>query len=126
MVCFQAVECRHEGCVALLLQDKVELDSVDKDGNTSLHIAACDGSAKIAKMLCQAGASLTIKNRVWAVAKRVHRNIVTMVMSWIILSCYSTCESLLLLLMMTIKGINLKNASTFLSAKSNLFYLIKV
>ena len=64
----QAVECTQERCVALLLLDKVELDSVDKDGNTSLHIAAADGSSKIAKMLCQAGASLTIKNRVWAVS----------------------------------------------------------
>ena len=64
MLCPQAVECRHDNCVALLLEYKVELDSVDKDGNTCLHIAAGDGSSKIAKMLCQSGANMTIKNRV--------------------------------------------------------------
>lgn len=64
MYLLQAVECKQERCIELLLHEKVELDSINRDGNTCLHIAAAAGSTKIVKMLCQAGANMSLKNAV--------------------------------------------------------------
>jgi hypothetical protein len=53
-------------CVELLLArdgDALELDAVDKDGDTALHLAAWKNHPTIAQLLLQAGADPTVRNR---------------------------------------------------------------
>ena len=66
-VILQAVENDHENCVALLVDEKADLVSADMDGNTCLHLASGVGLANIVQILCDAKASLMVKNKVRSV-----------------------------------------------------------
>ena len=60
----QATECNQEECVKLLLEHRAEVDAIETEGNTGLHLAVKHGFLNIAVALISAGANLNLKNKV--------------------------------------------------------------
>ena len=52
----------NEDFILTLLKKGLSIDTVDKDGNTPLHLCALYGNTKLIPLLITKGASLTIKN----------------------------------------------------------------
>jgi ankyrin repeat protein len=52
-----------QALLLMLKKDKVLLQTADAEGNTALHLAAREGSAKAAKILVRVGLSKKIKNK---------------------------------------------------------------
>ena len=59
----EAIKAGDMGLVTELV-DKVDLDSPDKPGNTSLHSAALFNQTEMIKLFLQRGASLSAKNNI--------------------------------------------------------------
>ncbi len=61
---YQAVQCQHERCVSILLENHAEPDLVDINGNTALHLAANIPSISIAVLLLEHEADINAQNKV--------------------------------------------------------------
>ena len=51
-----------EAVKALLLENKLELNGVDKTGNTPLHVAVVAGNEPLVRVLLENGASMSLKD----------------------------------------------------------------
>lgn len=61
---FQAVQCQHERCVRLLLENHADPNLVDIDDNTALHLAANIPSISTAVLLLEHDADIDSQNKV--------------------------------------------------------------
>lgn len=61
---FQAVQCQHERCVRLLLENHADPNLVDIDDNTALHLAANIPSISTAVLLLEHDANIDAQNKV--------------------------------------------------------------
>ena len=61
---FQAVQCQHERCVRLLLENHADPNLVDIDDNTALHLAASIPSMSAATLLLEHDADIDAQNKV--------------------------------------------------------------
>lgn len=61
---FQAVQCQHERCVRLLLENHADPNLVDIDDNTALHLAANIPSISAAVLLLEHDADIDAQNKV--------------------------------------------------------------
>ncbi|GFS08393.1 ankyrin repeat domain-containing protein 26 [Elysia marginata] len=59
----KAVEFGQEGCVALLLAYRVDVDTRDSHGDTALHLGVETGNINVAGMLLKAGAAMDTRNK---------------------------------------------------------------
>lgn len=60
----QASQHQHEECVALLLQQGAEANTVDARGNTALHYAVHSENTAVASQLLEHGANIEAKTKV--------------------------------------------------------------
>lgn len=60
----QAVQCQHERCVSILLENHADPNLVDINGNTALHLAANIPSISIAGLLLEYEADINAQNKV--------------------------------------------------------------
>lgn len=61
---YQAVQCQHERCVSILLENHAEPNLVDVNGNTALHLAANIPSITTAVLLLEHEANINAQNKV--------------------------------------------------------------
>lgn len=61
---YQAVQCQHERCVNILLENHANPNLVDINGNTALHLAANIPSISTAVLLLEHEADLNAQNKV--------------------------------------------------------------
>lgn len=62
---YQAVQCQHERCVSILLENHAEPNLVDINGNTALHLAANIPSISTAVLLLEHEADINAQNKVF-------------------------------------------------------------
>lgn len=60
----QAVQCQHERCVNILLENHANPNLVDVNGNTALHLAANIPSISTAVLLLEHEADINAQNKV--------------------------------------------------------------
>lgn len=60
----QAVQCQHERCVRILLENHADPNLVDVDDNTALHLAANIPSISTAVLLLEHDADIDAQNKV--------------------------------------------------------------
>lgn len=60
----QAVQCQHERCVNILLENHANPNLVDVNGNTALHLAANIPSISTAMLLLEHEADVNAQNKV--------------------------------------------------------------
>lgn len=60
----QAVQCQHERCVNILLENHANPNLVDVNGNTALHLAANIPSISTAMLLLEHEADINAQNKV--------------------------------------------------------------
>lgn len=60
----QAVQCQHERCVNILLENHANPNLVDVNGNTALHLAANIPSISTAVLLLEHDADINAQNKV--------------------------------------------------------------
>lgn len=61
---FQAVACKQENCVAVLLEHGADPNITDHDGNTALHLAVQTANVFVAEILLQYNAQIDALNEV--------------------------------------------------------------
>lgn len=61
---YQAVQCQHERCVRILLENHADPNLVDIDDNTALHLAASIPSISTAVLLLEHDADIDAQNKV--------------------------------------------------------------
>lgn len=71
---FQAIECGHKEVIQLMLERGVDINTIDYEGNSGLHVAAKQGFYEITSMLLKQGANFESSNNVC-----ISRNFVTVV-----------------------------------------------
>ena len=72
LFCLQAVECGHDDCVKLLIEHNADVDAVDRDGNSGLHLAVLYNHPKIIRLLTERGANVNKQNKVISVINSCH------------------------------------------------------
>lgn len=63
-IVYQAVQCQHENCVRILLENHANPNLVDIDDNTALHLAANVPSISTAVLLLEHDADIGAQNKV--------------------------------------------------------------
>ena len=58
------MECGHDDCVKLLIEHNADVDAVDRDGNSGLHLAVLYNHPKIIRLLTERGANVNKQNKV--------------------------------------------------------------
>lgn len=64
LIPLQAVECQHDRCLSVLLENHAEPTLVDIKGNTALHLAAIIPAMSTAMLLLEHGANINAQNKV--------------------------------------------------------------
>ena len=83
LFCWQAVECGHDDCVKLLIEHNADVDAVDREGNSGLHLAVLYNHPKIIRLLTERGANVNKQNKVISVITSWHY-------TWVITSWHYT------------------------------------